>query len=231
MIMMQKMQKKKKKNMDSDKWNHEGWEKNEREERQNTRRGRNNNYGRGGRGRGRDQGGRDQGGRDQGGRYQGGRYQGGRYQGGRQKNREGGRQGKEDWQEKDAQRDNTDQTNSPSIPDEEKLNLAAERRKRLEEREREKPKRTKAPDRVLYVPPSRRKVEENLQDNPVILVMQIEVSSGEMKQIEVKINDNPEDLARDFCKQHGMADNLVITIANAIQENLQAAKADLTDGK
>ena len=59
-----------------------------------------------------------------------------------------------------------------------------------------------------------------------LLVMTIEIGNGNHDTIHVSENDDPADLAKDFCMKHGLSPNIVVPLAQNIYHNIEQVFKD-----
>ncbi len=73
-------------------------------------------------------------------------------------------------------------------------------------------------------------------ERPTLLVTTVDISEGQAARIEVRLGDNPVDVARAFCMRHGLPDTIVLPLAQHLDENLAehaaaaAGAANSTEG-
>jgi len=54
------------------------------------------------------------------------------------------------------------------------------------------------------------------------LTITVEIGGGRQAQILIHEYDNPEDLAVDFCSEHGISENLIPLLAEQIALNMES---------
>ncbi|KAL4431755.1 hypothetical protein ABPG77_002971 [Micractinium sp. CCAP 211/92] len=57
-------------------------------------------------------------------------------------------------------------------------------------------------------------------ERPTLLVTTVDISEGQAARIEVRLGDNPVDVARAFCMRHCLPDTIVLPLAQHLEENL-----------
>lgn len=63
--------------------------------------------------------------------------------------------------------------------------------------------------------------DEQAKMNGELLIMTIEIGNGRKDTIHVFENDNPEDLAKDFCAKHGLSPSIVFPLTQNIYSNME----------
>jgi len=70
---------------------------------------------------------------------------------------------------------------------------------------------------------------------PTLLVTTVDIGEGRQGRIELRLGDDPVDVARAFCNRHGLPETIVLPLAQHLEDNLAenaaaaAAEAD-SDG-
>jgi hypothetical protein len=65
---------------------------------------------------------------------------------------------------------------------------------------------------------------DQLSVQPVILVTTIDICPGVSKSVELRKNDVPEDVARRFCREHGLNENILAPLTSHLQQHLEKAQ-------
>ena len=60
-----------------------------------------------------------------------------------------------------------------------------------------------------------------------LLIVTIEIGNGEQENLTIFENDNPQDVAREFCKRHGIDNELQEIIALHIENSIHETKSKL----
>ncbi|KAL4440425.1 hypothetical protein ABPG75_003426 [Micractinium tetrahymenae] len=59
-----------------------------------------------------------------------------------------------------------------------------------------------------------------VDERPTLLVTTVDIAEGRAARIEVRLGDDPVDVARAFCARHGLPDTIVLPLAHHLEENL-----------
>lgn len=60
---------------------------------------------------------------------------------------------------------------------------------------------------------------------PTLLVTTVDIGEGKAGRIELRLGDDPVDVARAFCARHNLPDTIVLPLAQHLEENLAETAA------
>lgn len=66
--------------------------------------------------------------------------------------------------------------------------------------------------------------QQPVSQEPIILVTTIDICPGVSKSVELRRHDVPEHVARQFCDEHGLPDNILAPLTSHLQQHLEKAQ-------
>ena len=67
--------------------------------------------------------------------------------------------------------------------------------------------------------------QDQQEPRPTVLVTTVDIGEGQAGRIELRLGDDPIDVARAFCLRHGLPDTIVLPLAQHLEDNLAEGAA------